>query len=214
MSNRMKKAYVSFESVAPIIEQAYQSNTLIGVDEAGRGPLAGPVFAAAAYIPAHIEIPLYIQDSKKLSATKRAQAFQWIQKEITYAWAAASVEEIQRFNILQATQYASKRALYLLLRKLNGQSFTVATDALALELAINSLRIISIAKADTHIAAVSAASIVAKEMRDKYMNTVGILSGFDFTSHKGYGTLAHKNTLQKNGYSVLHRLDYIKTFLS
>lgn len=174
-----------------------------GVDEAGRGPLAGPVCAAAVILDPDRPIQ-GLADSKKLSGSRREELRLAIQeRSVAYSVAWASVEEIDCMNILQATLLAMRRAIDGL----------VVQPTLALidgnrtpELMIAARAIV---KGDVTVPAISAASILAKTARDKVMCDLHLLyPDFGFDQHKGYGTVAHLRALSINGPTPVHRLSF------
>ena len=174
-----------------------------GVDEAGRGPLAGPVVAAAVILDDHNPIK-GLADSKILTEMRREKLFDEIRaKALCFSIAEASVEEIDRFNILQATLLAMQRAVAGLRLKpvktlVDGNSLPVL-DMLAE----------AIVKGDAKVPAISAASILAKVHRDRWCAQLHVdFPLYGFGAHKGYGTLAHVQALQKFGPCPQHR----KTF--
>ena len=180
-----------------------------GVDEAGRGPLAGPVYAAAVILDPEREIE-GLNDSKKLSEKKREQLFDQIQREaVAWSVASASVEEIELLNILQATFLAMKRAV----------------DGLAVppELAIIdgnqtppglSVPSHTIVKGDALSASIAAASILAKVSRDRLMKEMDKrYPQYQFARHKGYGTALHIQLIREYGPSPVHRPSFLKKIL-
>lgn len=178
---------------------------ICGVDEAGRGPLAGPVCAAAVILPKHLEIS-GLNDSKKLSDKRRRELFPLIQQQaIAYGIAFASREEIDEMNILQATFLAMRRALKqldvppdLALVDGNRQSDFGVTAR-------------TVVKGDSLSANIAAASILAKVTRDDLMIQMGQqYPGYGFEIHKGYGTKAHYTALRELGPSPIHRLTFLK----
>jgi len=180
------------------------SHTLIaGVDEAGRGPLAGPVVAAAVILPATFAIA-GLADSKKLSATRREALATAIRGGATsYAVAQASVAEIDSLNILQATLLAMQRAV----AALDTRPQVVWVDgnkAPDLPMPVR-----SIVGGDASVAAISAASILAKVTRDRQLVALDRhYPGYGFAQHKGYGTRAHLAALQSLGATPLHRRSF------
>ena len=176
---------------------------ICGVDEAGRGPLAGPVSAAAVILDPSRPIE-GLADSKKLSEKQRDRLAPLI-RERALAWAVAyaEVEEIDRLNILQATLLAMKRAV----EALSIQPQQVLVDGLYCpQTGIPSRAIV---KGDSKVAAISAASILAKTARDGLMLQLhGCYPQYGFDAHKGYPTAAHLAALREHGVSVVHR----KTF--
>ena len=176
-----------------------------GVDEAGRGPLAGPVCAAAVILPPHAMIP-GLNDSKKLSDKKRRELFPQIQQQaIAYGIAFASQEEIDEINILQATFLAMKRAL---------EQLTVTPDLALIDgnrMTDFGLPARTIVKGDSLSANIAAASILAKVTRDDLMVRIGEeYPGYGFEIHKGYGTKAHYAALEKLGPCPVHRMTFLK----
>ncbi len=178
--------------------------TLIaGVDEAGRGPLAGPVVAAAVILDPQRPI-VGLNDSKKLSAKKRAQLYQEIcEKALSFAIAEASISEIDTLNILQASLLAMQRAV----AKLGIQPDKILVDGtFCPEVSMASEAII---QGDRLVPAISAASILAKVYRDQVMNQLAdIYPGYGFKDHAGYGTKKHLDALKTLGITPIHR----KTF--
>ena len=174
-----------------------------GVDEAGRGPLAGPVVAAAVILDARQPIA-GLADSKKLTALRREKLFDEIlAKALCCSIAEASVEEIERLNILQATMLAMQRAV----EGLRLKPGHVLVDGNRLPtLGMTSEAIV---KGDATVPAISAASILAKVTRDRWCAQVDVdYPQYGFAGHKGYGTAAHLQALQDHGARPLHR----KTF--
>ena len=176
---------------------------ICGVDEAGRGPLAGPVSAAAVILDPSRPIE-GLADSKKLSEKQRDRLAPLIRaRALAWAVAYAEVEEIDRLNILQATLLAMKRAV----EALSIQPQQVLVDGLYCpQTGIPSRAIV---KGDSKVAAISAASILAKTARDELMLALhGCYPQYGFDAHKGYPTAAHLAALREHGVSVVHR----KTF--
>ena len=176
-----------------------------GVDEAGRGPLAGPVCAAAVILPPHAMIP-GLNDSKKLSDKKRRELFPLIQQQaIAYGIAFASQEEIDEINILQATFLAMKRAL---------EQLTVTPDLALIDgnrMTDFGLPARTVVKGDSLSANIAAASILAKVTRDDLMVRIGEEHpGYGFEIHKGYGPKAHYAALEKLGPCPVHRMTFLK----
>ena len=182
--------------------------TLIcGVDEAGRGPLAGPVYAAAVILPEHLELP-GLTDSKKLSDKKRRELFPII-KEQAIAWGigCATHEEIDKMNILQATYLAMERAI----AQLEGKADLALIDGNRAK--DFGLPVKTVVKGDSLSANIAAASILAKVTRDDLMTEMAeIYPGYCFEVHKGYGTKAHYEALRNLGPSPIHRMTFLKKF--
>ncbi len=181
--------------------------TICGVDEAGRGPLAGPVCAAAVILPAGLVIP-GLDDSKKLSDKRRRELFPIIQ-ENALAWgiAFASHEEIDELNILQATFLAMERAMAQLKMK---PDLALIDGNRQKDFGIN---VETVVKGDSRSANIAAASILAKVTRDDYMEEMTKLyPQYGFEIHKGYGTKAHYEALRVNGPSPIHRMTFLRKF--
>lgn len=180
---------------------------ICGVDEAGRGPLAGPVCAAAVILPPYLEIP-GLNDSKKLTDKRRRELFPLIQEQaIAYGIGFATHEEIDRVNILQATYLAMERAMAQL----------SVTPELAL---IDGNRakdfgipVQTVVKGDSLSASIAAASVLAKVSRDDLMlQYAQEYPQYGFEIHKGYGTKAHYEALTAHGPSPIHRMSFLKKF--
>ena len=181
---------------------------IAGVDEAGRGPLAGDVYAAAVILPKGLIIE-GLNDSKKISEKKRDMLYDVIkEKAVAWAVATASVEEIDEYNIRNATYMAMNRALADLKTKID--SVLVDGDCIKdCEYPYS-----CVVKGDSKSASISAASILAKVTRDRYM--AGLAEKYpqyQFDKHKGYGTALHIEMLKKYGASEVHRKTFIKKFV-
>ena len=175
-----------------------------GIDEAGRGPLAGPVFAAAVILPRDFVIK-GLDDSKKLSEKKREQLFLQIKEHALFAVASASVEEIDELNILNATFLAMRRAFEALPER--PQAAFVDGNKLP-GLPVPSKAIV---KGDSLSASIAAASIMAKVSRDHYMLTLDEhYPEYCFKKHKGYGTKLHYEKIREYGVSPVHRKTFLK----
>ena len=183
-------------------------SAICGIDEAGRGPLAGPVVAGAAILPVDCEI-LFLNDSKKLSEKRREALFEEI-KEKAVAWSVGIVgpDVIDEINILQATYEAMRMAI----SNLSVQPDLLLNDAVTIpEIEIMQIPII---KGDAKSVSIAAASILAKVTRDRLMvEYEKVFPGYDFASNKGYGTKAHIEGLKKLGPTPIHRTTFIKNFV-
>ena len=179
-----------------------------GVDEAGRGPLAGPVCAAAVILPEDCEIE-GVNDSKKLSEKKREQIFDVIkQKAVAYCVAFSSVEEIEEHNILNATFLAMNRAIDGLSQKAD----YALIDGNKVPTGIK-IQAESIVKGDFLSASVAAASILAKVTRDRLMLEYHKkYPEYDFARHKVYGTKIHYEAIKQYGMCEIHRPSFLKKF--
>ena len=180
---------------------------ICGVDEAGRGPLAGPVCAAAVILPPHLEIP-GLTDSKKLTDKKRRELFPVIKEQaIAYGIGMASEQEIDEINILQATFLAMQRAL---------DQLHVKPDLALIDGNREKdfgLPVKTVVKGDSLSMNIAAASILAKVTRDDLMVQLAqTYPQYGFEIHKGYGTKAHYAALAEHGPSPIHRMSFLKKF--
>ena len=182
-------------------------NVICGVDEAGRGPLAGPVCASAVILPAHLDIP-GLTDSKKLTDQKRRELFPVIQEQaIAWGIGMASCEEIDEINILQATFLAMQRAL----EQLNVRPDLVLIDGNRAK--DFGLPVKTVIKGDSLSMNIAAASILAKVTRDDWMIRMAQnYPQYAFDIHKGYGTKAHYAALTELGPCPIHRKTFLKKF--
>ena len=182
---------------------------ICGVDEAGRGPLAGPVSAAAVILPDDIVIE-GLNDSKKISEKKREILFDVIkEKAISYCVAYASVEEIEEHNILNATFLAMERAV----NGLNIPADFALIDGNRTPSGI-AVPCKTVVKGDSLSCSIAAASILAKVTRDRYMCSLdSSYDVYNFKKHKGYGTKEHTDLIKKYGPSDIHRLSFLKNIL-
>ena len=182
--------------------------TVCGIDEAGRGPLCGPVVAAAVILPDEYNI-LYINDSKKLSETKREEVYKEIDKyAVTYGVGIVSPERIDEINILQATYEAMRTAIH----KLSVTPDILLNDAVTIPMV--DIKQVPIIKGDAKSQSIAAASIVAKVTRDHLMEEYDKLyPEYGFAKHKGYGTAAHIKAIKEYGPCPIHRRTFIKNFI-
>ncbi len=180
---------------------------ICGVDEAGRGPLAGPVCAAAVILPPHVELP-GLNDSKKMTDKRRRELFPLIkEKALAYGIAFASHEEIDKINILQATYLAMERAVAQLTLK---PELLLIDGNRAKDFGIPAQTVV---KGDSLSASIAAASVLAKVTRDDWMlEAAKEYPEYDFEIHKGYGTKAHYEALRRYGPSPIHRMTFLKKF--
>lgn len=194
----------SYEKLAAA--KGYKS--ICGIDEAGRGPLAGPVYAAAVILPLDLEID-GLNDSKKLSEKKREALFDIIcEKAISYSIGIATEEEIDEINILNATFLAMRRAVdglhikpdYALIDGNQHPGLSIADE--------------TVIKGDGKSMSVAAASILAKVSRDRFMLEIAQkYPEYCFEKHKGYGTKLHYEMIEKYGVSPVHRKSFLKKIL-
>ena len=179
-----------------------------GIDEAGRGPLAGPVVAGAVILPKDCRI-LYINDSKQLSAAKREELYEQIlDQAIAVGVGMAGPKRIDEINILQATYEAMREAI----QKLNRTPDILLNDAVTIPGV--AIRQVPIIKGDAKSISIAAASIVAKVTRDRLMAQYDRqLPEYHFASNKGYGSKEHIAAIGRYGASPIHRMSFIKKFL-
>ncbi len=190
-------------------DESLHIDKLCGIDEAGRGPLAGPVFAAAVILPKGLQLD-GLNDSKKLSEKKREQLFEEITAHaVSYCVASASVEEIDELNILQATFLAMRRAV---------EGLSVKPDICLVDgnqnpqVGIHSRLVI---KGDATSACIAAASILAKVSRDRYMLELSKqYPQYQLEKHKGYGTKLHCDLIYEYGVSEIHRKSFMNKILA
>lgn len=206
---RLEKELLRLDAMKEF-EREYEGFGLVcGIDEAGRGPLAGPVVAGAAILPADCTI-LYLNDSKKLSEKRREELFLEIQeKAVAWSTGMASPERIDEINILNATYEAMREAI----EGLSVQPQVLLNDAVTIpDIA---LRQVPIIKGDAKSVSIAAASILAKVTRDHMMAEYAKLyPEYGFEKHKGYGTAAHIAALKEFGPCPIHRKSFIKNFVS
>jgi len=187
---------------------AEKYNIVCGLDEAGRGPLAGPVYAAAVILPKDIHIES-LNDSKKLSPEKRDELFEIIKENAT-DWAVAHADpyEIDVMNILNASLLAMRRAVSLL---------KVRPEILLIDGNVSrgfDIPAISVVKGDGKLPSVAAASIIAKVMRDRYCEELDhMYPEYKFAKHKGYPTKEHRELIKKYGPCPAHRKTFLKNII-
>ncbi len=180
---------------------------ICGVDEAGRGPLAGDVYAAAVVFPDGVVID-GINDSKKLSERKREELFsKIISKALAYSIATASVSEIEEINILNAAMLAMKRAV---------ESLSVTPELVLVDgnkTPDITPKALAVVKGDAKSQSIAAASILAKVARDRYMREIDKkYPQYQFSKHKGYGTKLHYEMIDKYGVADIHRMSFLKKY--
>ncbi len=189
------------------IEDQYYSEglTVAGTDEAGRGPLAGPVFAAAVILPAGLVIE-GLNDSKKLTEKKREALFDVICREaVSYGIAQSSVEEIDSMNILSASQLAMRRAVSMLTPQ---PDIVIVDGNIARDFKMKTRTLI---KGDSISMSVAAASVLAKVSRDRLcMELDALYPEYQLAKHKGYSTKLHMELVRKYGPSPIHRKTFLK----
>ncbi|MCR5398128.1 MAG: ribonuclease HII [Lachnospiraceae bacterium] len=192
-----------------VYEKEYEHLGLVcGIDEVGRGPLAGPVVAGAVILPKDCDI-LYINDSKKLSEKKREELYDVImERAVATGIGSATPERIDEINILQATYEAMRQAI---------SNLGIVPDILlndAVTIPLVDIRQVPIIKGDAKSISIGAASIIAKVTRDRLMvKYADIYPGYGFESNKGYGSAAHIEALKKLGPCPIHRRSFIGNFV-
>ncbi len=192
---------------------------IVGIDEAGRGPLAGRLFVGAVLLPYHhmdliASAPMPLADSKRLSPSARHLWMKWIKENnIPFVYSAVGPSVIDRINIYNAVHRGAARALDRLLTKAEADTADVycVTDR-GMRLSDDSgVHYESVLKADEHIPAVALASIVAKVHRDQEMERMhNLYPQYGFCNHKGYGTQEHKRSLKVHGPCAIHRRSFIR----
>lgn len=210
------KAYKKYKEELSRLETMRQyENTyahlgyLCGIDEVGRGPLAGPVVAAAVILPKDCQI-LYINDSKQLSAKKREELYDEIMaKAVSVGIGLVSHERIDEINILQATYEAMRIAI----GQLSVKPAVLLNDAVTIP-GVH-IQQVPIIKGDAKSASIAAASIIAKVTRDRLMEQLdSVYPGYDFAGNKGYGSGKHIQGLKELGPCAIHRRTFIKNLIS
>ncbi len=191
-----------------------EKGNILGIDEAGRGPLAGPVVAAAVKIHEYHDFFEGINDSKKLSEKKREELFDKIISYCDVGIGIASVEEIDEFNILEATFIAMNRAIEDIKKDKNVKFDTVLVDGNKLIKKYEGKQEFLI-KGDAKSLSIAAASIIAKVTRDRIMlKFAELYPEYYFEKHKGYGTKLHREILLEKGMLPIHRKTFLKKILS
>ena len=206
---RLEKEIARTKAMSTFEEEYKDYPYICGIDEVGRGPLAGPVVAGAVILPKD-DMILYLNDSKKLSEKKREMLYDEIMnRAVATGIGMASPARIDEINILQATYEAMREAISKLVVKPD----LLLNDAVTIpEVEIRQIPII---KGDAKSVSIAAASIVAKVTRDRLMAEYdGVIPGYDFAKNKGYGTKAHIEALKSQGASPIHRRTFIKNFVS
>lgn len=210
-AKRQEKLRLEMERVESlcVYEKEYSSfSAICGIDEAGRGPLAGPVVAGAVILPKDARI-MYINDSKKLSEKRREELFDVIMGEaVSVGVGIVDAARIDDINILQATYEAMRQAV----NKLKPQPDILLNDAVTIpELTMKQIPII---KGDAKSISIACASVIAKVTRDRMMYEYDKLyPEYGFAKHKGYGTAQHISAIKEFGASPIHRLTFIKNFI-
>ena len=198
-------------------ERASWSNnqSVCGIDEVGRGCLAGPVVTAAVIIPMRQICPL-LQDSKVLSPEKRLKAFRWLIKRSEYSYSIVHHRHIDTVNIYQATRIAMKRAAIQLFEKCTQLPIITLVDAVPLDFSNSSYRNMLLRHfpfGESKSISIAAASIIAKVTRDRIMEAMDpLFPGYALAQHKGYATKDHKQLIWDHGHSIIHRISFLQKF--
>ena len=205
---KLEKELKRTEELSVYERRFAQKGRIAGIDEVGRGPLAGPVVACAVILPKDHPI-LYLNDSKKLSAKKRDELYEVILKEaVAYGIGMESPETIDRINILQATYSAMRKAI----DALDPPADFLLNDAVTIPGV--SLPQCPIIKGDAKSVSIAAASIVAKVTRDRMMEDYDrIYPGYSFAKNKGYGTAEHIAAIREMGLCPIHRRSFTGNFV-
>ena len=205
---KLEKELARMKQMSVYEEEYRMCGFICGIDEVGRGPLAGPVVAAAVILPKDQEI-LYLNDSKKLSEKKREALYTEImEKAVAVGIGYASPARIDEINILQATYEAMRTAI----EKLSVRPDVLLNDAVTIPGV--DIPQVPIIKGDAKSKSIAAASIIAKVTRDRLMVEYdAVMPGYDFASNKGYGTKAHIAGLKELGPTPIHRRSFIGNFV-
>lgn len=209
-----EKLEIELERLRAMKEYEYsflsKGNVVIaGVDEAGRGPLAGPVVAAAAILNVDDDF-IYLNDSKKVTPKRRDILYNDIMNRTIYGIGIVSAKEIDEMNILQATYKAMRMAI----DKLSKRPEVLLNDAVIIPGIDESIHQEKIIKGDAKSVSIAAASILAKVTRDRYMEELGEkYPEYGFEKHKGYGTKAHIEAIKKYGITPEHRKTFLKNII-
>ena len=206
---KIKKERERLEIMKEFEHKYNEYEYICGIDEVGRGPLAGPVVAAAVILPKDCEI-LYLNDSKQLSEKKREELYDIImEKAIAVGIGSASHAAIDEINILNATYVAMREAI---------QNLNVVPDLLlndAVHIPEVDIKQVSLIKGDARSVSIAAASIIAKVTRDRLMQEYDkVFKDYGFASNKGYGSKEHIEALKNVGPCLIHRRSFIKNFVN
>ncbi|MCD8356550.1 MAG: ribonuclease HII [Clostridia bacterium] len=207
MAKRKEPVLLTMDKEAEIRANGFTA--VCGIDEAGRGPLAGPVVAAAVILPEGIQLP-GVDDSKKITEKKREILFDFVKENaLAYGIGEANEKEIDEINILQATFLAMRRAV----EALQFPADYALVDGNRIQgLSIPSETVIG---GDGKVLSIAAASILAKVTRDRYMREMAMqYPEYGFEKHKGYGTKAHYAAIEQYGICPLHRKTFLKKVLN
>ena len=205
---KLQKERERLEGMRSFEHEYERCGAICGIDEVGRGPLAGPVVAGAVILPSDCEI-LYLNDSKKLSEKKRELLYDEImEKAVATGIGVIGPERIDEINILQATYEAMRMAI----SRLQIRPSVLLNDAVTIPLV--EIPQVPIIKGDAKSVSIAAASIIAKVTRDRMMQEYEeIYPGYSFASNKGYGSRQHIAALKELGPTPIHRKTFIKNFI-
>ncbi len=206
--DRLEKELLRLEAMKEYERQFEDCALICGVDEAGRGPLAGPVVAGAAILPKD-QVILYLNDSKKLSEKRREELFLEVkEKAVSWSVGIVSPARIDEINILQATYEAMRQAI----QGLNVVPEVLLNDAVTIPGV--EIQQVPIIKGDAKSVSIAAASVLAKVTRDHMMMEYDALyPEYGFAKHKGYGTAAHTAVIKELGPTPIHRMTFLKNIL-
>ena len=209
MKEKEEQRLINLKEIEENLYKEKNLQYICGIDEAGRGPLAGPVVVAACIMPRNSMIQ-GVNDSKKVSEKKREELFEIITNEaISYGVGIIDQKEIDRINILNAT----KEGLTMAVKELNPRPDLIIVDALT-KIDTDGIPYESIIKGDAKCYSISCASIIAKVTRDRIMREWDqVYPQYGFIKHKGYGTAAHINAIKEYGPCPIHRKSFIKHFI-
>lgn len=209
MKEKEEQRLINLKEIEENLYKEKNLQYICGIDEAGRGPLAGPVVVAACIMPRNSMIE-GVNDSKKVSEKKREELFEIITNEaISYGVGIIDPKEIDRINILNAT----KEGLTMAVKELNPRPDLIIVDALT-KIDTDGIPYESIIKGDAKCYSISCASIIAKVTRDRIMREWDqVYPQYGFIKHKGYGTAAHINAIKEYGPCPIHRKSFIKHFI-
>ena len=198
----------SYNTVAltPVLAAAGRT-LIVGIDEAGRGPLAGPVVAAACILSERRKYPVLIGDSKQMTSGQRDESYEWLTQECVFGTGMVDASEIDRIGILAATEIAMQRAVAEVAKiERNLYLLVDGRDAFWFDHPHS-----SIIRGDAHERCIGAASIIAKVTRDRHMIAYHVeFPDYGFAVHKGYGTPEHYAAIEKHGFTPLHRRTFCR----
>ena len=186
---------------------------MLGIDEAGRGPLAGPVYVGAVLLPVSIRTyPFPLRDSKQMTPRQRKEVLEWIEQSsfLSYTFSYVSAKCIDKEGIVVSVSRAALRCTERMMPKKNNTAVQIITDA---GIHVRGYEYTTFPRADETIRAVSLASVVAKEMRDRYIKRMHKkYPQYGFDHHKGYGTPHHQKMIRMHGICDIHRLTFTRKF--